>query len=67
MNRKEFIRTFGRSFILAAMGVFIVGLARRDRITRYSECTGNLKCKECASLKRCALPEAQKMKADGKE
>jgi hypothetical protein len=69
MDRKEFIKTSGRWMILGVLTAFTGGLVLKRRISVNKDACSisSGRCRECAILASCNLPEAVKLRNDEKE
>jgi len=69
MDRKEFIRNSGRWMILGALVVFTGGLATRNRISAKGDACRitSGRCRGCAILTSCNLPDAVKYRNNEKD
>lgn len=66
MNRKDFIKQSGRWVILSVIGLFGAYLATNQKIVMPENCSVALQCKNCGKFAQCTLPQANKVKSDGK-
>jgi len=66
MNRKEFLVTAGRYVLLSGL-LLVSGILIKDRHAHPDKCLENPFCKDCGDLDDCSLPQALKVKNDGRE
>ncbi|NQU86742.1 MAG: hypothetical protein HQ541_13370 [Mariniphaga sp.] len=67
MKRREFVKNSGRWLILGGIGAIVIYFSVNNRIASASECTISPVCNSCNRFAKCALPQAEKQKEDGKE
>ena len=66
MNRKDFFKQSGRWVILSGIGLFGVYLTSNQKIVTPENCSVAPQCKNCGKYAQCTLPQAKKVKSDGK-
>jgi hypothetical protein len=66
MNRNDFFRKGGRLTILTGIGILSAFLAYDQKIETPENCTVAPQCKGCGKLSQCTLPQADKIRQDGK-
>jgi hypothetical protein len=66
MNRKDFFKQSGRWVILSGIGLFGAYLASNQKIVTPENCSLAPQCKNCSKYAQCTLPQANKVKSDGK-
>ena len=66
MNRKDFFRKGGRLIILTGIGLLSAFLAYDQKIETPENCTVAPQCKGCGKLSQCTLPQADKVRNNGK-
>lgn len=57
MDRKKFLITGGRLFLLAGITALTGYLALKDKVTARCEVSGA--CKNCSRISECKLPQAK--------
>ncbi|MDA3822577.1 MAG: hypothetical protein PF450_08235 [Bacteroidales bacterium] len=65
MNRNEFIKSAGRTVILAGMAGIVAVFYQKDQLSLYADCQTDIVCKKCNRLTTCALPDAKKERDNG--
>lgn len=66
MNRKDFFKQGGRLAILTGIGLASAILAYNQKIVSPENCSVAPQCKSCGKYVQCTLPQANKVKSDGK-
>ncbi len=66
MNRNDFFRKSGRLAILTGIGLLGAILAYDQKIETTENCTLAPQCKGCGKLTQCTLPQADKVRQNGK-
>lgn len=66
MDRKQFIKTFARTTILAGMAGMVAVFVKRESIGTVNTCSIDFQCGRCKTSKSCILPEAINHRENGK-
>ena len=66
MNRNDFFREGGRWAILAGIGLLSFLLIYDHRVSSNKNCSVLPQCKGCGKLSQCTLPQADKVRNNGK-
>jgi hypothetical protein len=66
MNRRDILKYGGRWIILSGMGVLSAFLIYDQKIVTPEKCSVAPQCRNCSKFGQCELPQANKVKSDGK-
>ncbi|MDF1576336.1 MAG: hypothetical protein P1P86_14195 [Bacteroidales bacterium] len=65
MNRRNFLEKAVRGILLGGLALVSGLLVSRKQLSRYTQCSAGLQCKNCDKISECQLPEAENQRKDG--
>ena len=66
MKRRDFINGFFRTTIAGILGLLVISLAGRNKLTGDPSCGDDQTCKNCISGRDCQLEKAKKFRQNEK-
>ena len=62
-TRREWLTTLGRGAALVGLSVIgVLATTKNPRALQQEKCTNHYLCRNCATLKKCRLPQALSLK-----